>query len=56
MRTLVVTRSLAHGLPSAALFCELAKFSHDAGSWVPYDITGPLADARGSGCDGEKFG
>ena len=26
MRTLVVKRSLARGLPSAALFCELAKF------------------------------
>ena len=62
MRTLVVRRRLARGLPFAALFClsrgrdrslafaaqfrELAKSAHDAGSWVPYDITGPLADAR----------
>ena len=39
----------ARGLMAAAPFCELAKSPHDVGSQVPHDITGPLADARGSG-------
>ena len=38
----------ARSLMAAAPFCELAKSPHDVGSRVPHDITGPLADARGS--------